>query len=175
MTDLGPDEMITVRVIGLPVDVQVEAQQHADELTREMVLVAEQMRQDGDAAGLPVRFVELVSTLSSRYSVFTAEQEQQLAAAVAAGDRTIDVTYSVPVSAAAAAADLGGIMDEVDDYCRQGRLLLTLATPALLVDYRRWFLDQFVAQAAGREPVSWADWPVVSTGQAQQPGVSSGA
>ena len=34
----------------LPVDVQSAAQQHGDELTRELMLVVEQMHQQGDAA-----------------------------------------------------------------------------------------------------------------------------
>lgn len=157
MSEVGSEELITVQVLGLPIGVQVEAQQQSDELTRELMLVAEQMRQRGSSAELPVRFVELVSTLSSRYAIFTAEQEAQLNAAIAAGEPTIDLTYTVPVSAAAAAGALGAILDEADEYCRQGQLLLTLATPERLVAYRRWFLDQFVDQAAGAAPVAWVD------------------
>ena len=90
-----------------------------------------------------------MSTLSDRYAIFTAQQEAQLATAIEAGEPTIDLTYTLPVSAAAAAGALGEILDEADEYCRQGQLLLTLAAPPELVAYRRWFLDQFVDQAAG--------------------------
>jgi hypothetical protein len=156
--DQGSEELITVVIHGLPVDVQSEAQQQTDELARELTLVAEQFRQQGNSSELPVRFVELVSALSGRYSVFTAAQERQLTDAIASGADTIDLTYSVPASAAVAAAHIGDILDEADDYCRQGKLLLTLATPPHLVAYRRWFLDQFVGQAAGGPPVAWADY-----------------
>jgi hypothetical protein len=150
------EELVTVRLDLLPLDVQTAAQQHGDELTRELMLVAEQMHQQADGApGLPLRFVELVTTLNSRYSMFTAEQEQQLSAALAAGDSTVDLVYRVPASVGPAAASLGAILDEVDDYCREGRLLLTLETPAPLVTYRRWFLDQFIEQSQGRPAVSW--------------------
>jgi hypothetical protein len=154
------DPLITVRLVQLPIDVQVQAQQHADELTRELVLVGERMHQQGGDAtnALPVRFVELVTALSHRYSMFTAEQEQQLAAAIASGAPSVDLEYTVPASVSAAAASLGDILDEADDYCRAGQLLLTLATPARLVTYRRWFLDQFVGQAAGSAPESWPDY-----------------
>ena len=158
MTEAGSDELITVHVLGMPTALQVQAQQQNDELTRELMLVAEQMRQRGNSADLPVRFVEMVSTLSGRYAIFTAEQEAQLAAAIAAGQPTIDLTYTLPASAAAAAGALGEILDEADDYCRQGQLLLTLATPPELVAYRRWFLDQFVDQADGAAPVSWSEY-----------------
>ena len=157
-TDEGlADDLITVEIVGLPVDVQLEAQQQNDELTRELVLVAEQLRQEGDSAALPVRFVELVGTLSTRYSMFTADQEKQLRTAIESGAERLDMTYRVPRSAAAAAAHLGDILDEVDEYCRRGKLLLTLATPQKLVTYRRWFLDLFVSQAAGGPPVSWME------------------
>ena len=63
--DALAEELITVEIVGLPVDVQREAQQQNDELTRELVLVAEQLRQEGDSAALPVRFVEVVGTLST--------------------------------------------------------------------------------------------------------------
>ena len=160
--DALAEDLITVEIVGLPVDVQLEAQQQNDELTRELVLVAEQLRQEGDSAALPVRFVELVDTLSTRYSMFTAEQDQQLRTAIESGADRLDMTYRVPRSVAGAAAHLGDVMDEVDDYCRRGKLLLTLATPARLVTFRRWFLDQFVTQAAGGPPVSWAEYAAES-------------
>ena len=165
MSAVSSEELVTVQIIGLPTALQSEAQQHTDEITRELMLVAEQMRQKGDSEGLPVRFVELVSSLSGRYAMFTAEQEAQLSAAIAAGDPTVDLAYTVPVSAAAAAGELGRVLDEVDDYCVQGRLLLTLATPAPLVAYRQWFLDQFVDQAAGAPPVAWADYAQQASAQ----------
>jgi hypothetical protein len=165
MTAASSEELITVQIVGLPTHLQVEAQQQTDELSRELMLVAEQMRQRGTTGELPVRFVELVASLSGRYAIFTAEQEAQLNAAIAAGQPTIDLTYTLPASAAAAAGALNGILDEADEYCRQGQLLLTLATPAPLVRYRRWFLDQFVDQAAGAAPVAWADYPERATVQ----------
>jgi hypothetical protein len=67
------------------------------------------------------------------------------------------------VSAVAAAAHLGDILDEADDYCRSGKLLLTLATPPPLVTYRKWFLSQFTEQAAGSPPTTWADYVARAT------------
>jgi hypothetical protein len=152
------EQLVTVQIVDLPVDVHVQAQQHGDEVSRELMLVAEQMHQRGDTAGLPRRFVELVNALSHRYSMFTAEQEQQLNAAIESGRPNVSLTYTVPASAAEAAAGLGDILDEVDQYCRDGKLLLALETPAPLVSYRRWFLEQFVNQAAGQPPVAWPDY-----------------
>jgi hypothetical protein len=154
----GPDDLITVEVVGLPVAVQARAQEQSDELLRELTLIGERMRQRGDHAGLPVRLVTLVEQLSGQYSAFTVEQEKQLADAVASGAETVDLAYRVPRSAAAAAQALGDILDEADDYCRAGQHLLTLATPDELVSYRRWFLAQFTEQAAGKPPVAWVEY-----------------
>jgi hypothetical protein len=152
------DDLITVELVGLPVAVQVRAQEHSDELVRELTLVGERMRQRGDHAGLPARLVALIEQLTSQYSGFTVEQEKQLAEAIACGAETVDLTYRVPRSAAAASQALGEILDEADDYCRAGQHLLTLATPDELVSYRRWFLAQFTGQAAGAPPVPWTEY-----------------
>ena len=151
-------ELVTIRLIGLPVPLQAKAQEHADELTRELMLIGEQMRQRGDHAGLPARLVALVEQLTGTYSSFTAEQEQQLADAIATRVPTIDLIYAVPAEVGDAAKSLGAILDEADEYCRAGEHLLTLPTPPDLVRYRQWFLDQFVNQVGGAEPVSFADY-----------------
>lgn len=153
-----PDDLLTVHVLGLPLAVALRAQQHGDELTRELTLIAEQLRQRGNSGDLPARLISLIDQLAARYSVFTTEQEQQFVDAHRTDVETIDLTYRVPISAAGAAQQLGGVLDEADEYCRAGKYLLTLATPADLVVYRRWFLDQFVSQGAGNPPVSWADY-----------------
>lgn len=158
MTAPTDEEFVTVEIIGLPISVQSQAQEQFDELAREMALMAEGMRQRGDHGALPARLVDLVEQLSGRYSMFTAEQEKQLADAVAGQAKSVDLTYRLPRSAIQAARDLSDILDEADDYCRAGKHLLTLATPDELVRYRRWFLDQFADQAAGAAPVSWSQY-----------------
>jgi hypothetical protein len=156
-------DLVTVELHDLPVPLQARMQEHSDELVRELTLIAEQMHQRGDAHGLPVRLVELITTLTSEYSMFTVEQEQRLADAVRSGIERIDLTYRIPPSAAGAAAEMAAVLAEADDYCRAGRHLLTLATPTDLVTYRNWFLDQFVDQIAGRPPVSWPDYAALRT------------
>jgi hypothetical protein len=150
------DDLVTVHLVGLPVPLQARAEEHSAELTRELLLIGEQMRQRGDHAGLPARMVSLVEQLTAEYSVFTGEQEQILAQASADGAQTIDLTYRVPASVGAAARALDDILDEADEYCRAGKHLLTLPTPPDLVRYRRWFLDEFVRQTSGHAPVPFA-------------------
>jgi hypothetical protein len=151
-------ELVRIRMLGLPLALQGRAQEHSDELTRELMLIGEQMRQQGDHAGLPARLVALIEQLTAEYSAFTGEQEQQVANAMAAGAETIDLVYDVPASVAAAAHALIEILSEADEYCRAGEHLLTLPTPPDLVRYREWFLSEFVQQVAGDEPVPFAEY-----------------
>ncbi len=154
----GEDPILTVHVLGLPVQLQRRAQQHNEELTRELTLIAERMRQHGTPAALPARLVALVEQLSHQYGGMSDEQEEQLEEARASGADTVDLTYQLPPSAAGAARALGQMLDEADDYCREGKHLLTLASPPDLVSYRHWFLSQFTEQAVGRPPVRWSDY-----------------
>jgi hypothetical protein len=158
VTDATEQGLVTVRLLGLPLPVQARAQEHSDELIRELTLVGEQMRQQGNHAGLPARLVTLVEQLTAEYSAFTGEQEQQVAEAAAAGRPTIDLDYRVPASTAEAVQALEAILDEADEYCRAGQHLLTLPTPPDLVVYRRWFLDQFARQIRGGQPLSYAEY-----------------
>jgi hypothetical protein len=151
-------QLARIRLVGLPLAVQARAQEHSDELTRELMLIGEQMRQQGDHAGLPARLVGLIEQLTAEYSAFTGEQEQQVANAMAAGAETIDLDYEVPSSVADAAHALIDILAEADDYCRAGEHLLTLPTPPDLVTYREWFLEEFVRQVAGHPPIPFAQF-----------------
>jgi len=155
-TDVA-EGLVTVRILGLPVALHARATEHGEELRREFVLIAEQLRHTGDHSSLPRRLLDLITVLEHRFGGFTIEQEDELDKAVAQARRSIDLTFHVPPDAAEAAVTLGAMMDEVDDYCREGRHLLTLATPADLVAYRRWYLKEFVDQIGGRPPTPWRE------------------
>jgi hypothetical protein len=152
---LPHDDLVTIQVIGMPIAVQSRAQEHADELTRELTLIGARLREEGNIRDLPAKLVTLIEQLNARYSRFTTEQEQLLADATARGDHTIDLTYRLPAAAAGHAQELGALLDQADVYCRTGRHLLTLETPDDLVAFRRWYLSQFIDQVSGQPPVSW--------------------
>lgn len=155
--DLGP--IVEVLLRSLPVDLQSAAQEHMDGLQREFTLLAEGRRQAGqDADELPTRLVEVMKAIDGRYSSFVARPEAELDAARQAGEHEVDIVYKVPSAAADAARELGVVLDEADAYCREGEHLLTLAAPPDVVLYRQWFLDEFIGQIAGAEPVPWPEF-----------------
>lgn len=154
-TGTGTAELVEVRIVAMPLDVYRQASEHTDELMREFALIREREVEGGPA--VPRRLLELVEALSTRFSVFTTEQERQLREAVERGDATIDLVYRVPPEAKQAAIELGAMLDEADTFCREGNDLLTLATPPRAVAFRNWFLEQFVRQIDGLEPTPWRD------------------
>jgi len=157
-TDGAEAVLCTVRIIGMPLALQAAAQQKSDELVREFQLIAEGQSREGTHTELPQRLLQLIEQLSGQYGSFTSEQDEQMAEALAAGRQSVDLTYEFPESVAEGARALGGMLNEADQFCREGRYLLTLATPPELVAFREWFLSQIVDQVGGKPPTSWADW-----------------
>jgi hypothetical protein len=74
--------------------------------------------------------------------------------AVQRGERTLDLTYLVPADVVEAADQLETLMAEADEFCRSEHML-TLPRPALLVQFARWYLDEFRRQVSGRPPRPW--------------------
>ena len=82
-------------------------------------------------------------------------QAAQLEEALAARQPTIDLDFDLPPDIVDATAHLGTLLDELDDFCREGDLL-TLVTPPDLVAYRRWFLSELEQQIRHqRPPAPW--------------------
>lgn len=146
-----------VHLLRLPVAAHAQAQEHGAELLREMYLLSLQLKQE-DAHQVPVRLTELVDALASQFGGLTTAQELRLEAAIADGLDEIDLTYQLPVEAGAASRALATLLNEADEFCRQGQHLLTLATPEPSKRYRDWYLGEFVAQLAGKPPTSWPDY-----------------
>ena len=147
-------ELVEVRLLRLPLQVWQRTQEHVDGLLREFALIA----QDEEAKhATPGRLLALVQHLTAGFGAFSESQRIQMEEALARGDTEIDLTYQVPPAAAAAAQQLGDMLDEADEYCRRGDHLLTLATPEEELRFRHWFISEFVDQLAGAPPTPWPD------------------
>jgi anti-anti-sigma factor len=150
----GSADLYTVRLMGLPVQLQVTAAAHMDAVQREFdVLLASEGH-----GSVPQRLLALIAELQERYGGVADQPREELQAAAERGDARIDLTYQVPGHMADACVTLDAMLDEVDEYCRRGEHLMTLAMPHEAVAYRRWFLAEFVAQIAGSAPTSWDDF-----------------
>lgn len=149
-----PDGLVEVHLLGLPVAVHQLATEHSDELRREFTLLSVQQA-DVATPDVPARLLDLIDRLGQEFSGFTKTTTVQLEEAIDEGREHVDLVFRVPPQVKDAVQQLGAMLDEADAYCRSGGSLLTLATPAEAVAYRRWYLDQFIQQADGAAPTPW--------------------
>ena len=161
MTD--PDRLVDVELLQLPVPLWNRSQQLFDELMREFALASSQA-DDGDEHHVPSRLTRLIDDLTVRFSGGSTAQEEALHAAAAAGQPVIDrLVFTVPAAAAPASIELGEMLDAADQYCREGKHLLTLAAPDDVVRFRRWYLDAFVSQIDGAPAVPWPEYEAANS------------
>ena len=149
--------LTAVHLLALPVPIAAKAQQHFDELLREFALMQGGSHDEGHAA-VPRRLLEIVDRLTKQFAAVNDAARERLEAAVARGDQAIDDhVLELPAEAGPASSALGDILDEADEYCRQGKHLLTLATPPDCLAYRRWYLSEVIEQLQGAAPTPWPE------------------
>lgn len=154
MTDEQTHE---VRILHFPLRVYAKTSEHMEELMREFALLA--MRPpDEPGHEVPKRLLDLVATLTEQYAGLTDAPDRLRDEALERGDEYVDLTFHVPTSVAAASRQLDEILDEVDEYCRRGEHLLTLATPPESLAFRKWYLSEFIGQIDGAAPTPWPDY-----------------
>ena len=159
----GQDGLRTVQVTGFPLDVSARSTQHFNEVMREFALITLDTDRDREATDsprpVPARLLALVDELTKNFAAFTTAVTAQREEAAARGDIEVDLTYHLPATVTDACRQLQVLLDEVDEFCRTGKHLITLATPEECVAFRQWYLSEFIAQIEqGREPVSWPDY-----------------
>lgn len=157
-----------VRLLGVPVAVHQRSREQSETLRRELAFV----EHASDPEGAPARLHVLAHSLEERYGALTAPQEARLAAATAAGEAAVDLEYLLPPEVADACDELEAVLEELDDFCREGDLL-TLVTSDEARTYRRWYLGEIREQLRqGRPPRPWSEAePAGPQGQRQVPSV----
>jgi hypothetical protein len=144
-------DLVRVSILGMPLAVMQRSSEHSDELLREFALIRSE-----SCDHVPARLLALIEELRGRFGSFSEGPRKAMQAALERGDETIDLHYELPPTVAAAARQLGDLLDEADEFCRSGDLL-TLATQPEGVAFRRWYLDEFRRQVDGLPPRPWGD------------------
>lgn len=151
-------ELKEVHLLRLPVPLAERARQHFEGLMREFALVAAGGDGGHPEQRVPARLIELMEALTAQFAGVNTAADARLEDAIDTGQESIeDHVLVLPIEAAPASRALGEMIDEADDYCRQGEHLLTLATPADCVAYRGWYLGQVISQLEGHPPIAWPD------------------
>lgn len=165
-----------VRLLGLPVDLYTLAQEHDADLVRELTLI-EQGRHGSPAPQVvPGGLVEVMRELLGRYGKQVALLDLARDQGYADGTEVVDVLVRMPAAAGPSAAEAWLAFDAADAFCRAGEHLLTLASPAPVVAFRRWLLGQIIVQTQAGPPTPWRPELVAELGHGacQPPAVSAG-
>ena len=150
------EELFEVRLLDVPLVLRERSRQQGADLLREMELISM-----GHAAGtthheLPQRLIELAQELERVYGPYVGANTDEMDAALDRGDDTLaEVVYHLPTWSVGLVRHVEDILREVDDYCRAGQELLTLAPPPDVVAYREWTSSEVLRQAAGERPTPW--------------------
>jgi len=143
------EPLLDVWLLRYPLRLGVRASEHYESVFREFALLA--TAEPGPS--VPGRMIALIEELGRRYARNNAH-EQERDAALARGEEVLDIRMQVPASVGPVSRRLAGMLDETDDFCRQG-VLLTLEPAEDVVAFRRWYVDQLERQLDGAPPQPW--------------------
>lgn len=153
LSDVVPDfdDPIDVRILGVPLRLYVGFQQHFRELRREVRLLAIAHETD----------YPLAKSLSDLFGTLERQLRDgigltDLEGALAQHAEIADLFVRMPREAATTLHAFIDLLDVADEFCRQERLL-SLARTDEQRAFQRWFLGEYVRQAAGALPEPWVD------------------
>lgn len=148
---------VHVQVLGLPLEVYLEAEQHNDAVVRELTLIV-QSAQAVDGLEVPRRLLDLAAKVRPAFSRASDGLRAQVEEAIRRGEETVDIHMSVPREGWEALLRLADWLDEVDRYCVEGELL-TLESSPRLRRFRVWYAEQVARQMRGLPPTPWERTP----------------
>jgi hypothetical protein len=144
-----------VRLLGVPVDLYLEASRHTAEIVREFALISFGER-SGVNEHVPDRLLELVTELRQRHRRSTDAIRARFEEAAQAGQTAVDLELPADDEAADITERLTDLLDAADEFCRSGDLL-TLASSPDVVAWRHWWRDQVLHQVhEGADPTPWS-------------------
>jgi hypothetical protein len=145
------DDPVEVLIQGVPLRLYVGLQQHFRELRREVHLLALAHEQ----------VYPLAKSLSDLFGALERQLRDGIGltdveGALTSGAEVVDLQVRIPREAAATLSRFLDLLDLADEFCRQERLL-ALARTGEQRDFQRWFLGEYIRQAAGAQPEAWVE------------------
>lgn len=143
--------MVRVRIVRLPLEIYLEAEQHNDAVLRELDLIERSPRRGPQ---VPPRLLELASELRAFFAAATTSTRAQVEEALRGNLELVDLEMDVPADGWHVLTEMAEQLDEVDQFCREGVLLTLAATPRQR-RFRHWYAQQVASQAQGQPPTPW--------------------
>lgn len=156
--DSSAGDLVRVTLLEVPVQVWGRTDDEVNDLMREFALIV--LNRDRHHSDVPSQLMELIKELQMTYGSLGHEQALRLERARAEEEPVIDrLDYFLPAGSQGDIRRLGDALDAADDYCRQGTLLLSLASSPVAKAFRDWLLEEFVTQLDGGAPTPWPQSP----------------
>jgi hypothetical protein len=159
---------IAVHLLRVPLRVRSRAMEHDQDLLRELALVRVAAEATGTTSA-PERLLDLADELRATYGPVAAGPSEAMDEALEAGREFMDVTFTVPGDLRPFLHRITEALDEVEQFAREGRYLLTSSAPPDVAAYRAWVFSEFDRQLTGEDPVPWSGAPAVADAPAVQP------
>jgi anti-sigma regulatory factor (Ser/Thr protein kinase) len=144
-----PDKPVRIRLVDLPVAVYASFHRRYEELARELRLLS---LAHGNAYPVARDLTEVFLQVEQERRL--TRGVEHLAEAITGDTERVTLELLVPETAPATAARLLETLARADEFCREQRLLVLASTP-LELEFQRWYLGEFVRQAAGADPRPW--------------------
>lgn len=141
-----------IRIPGVPALLAVRGDDYVEELVRELELVRLGGRQGALRSDYPQRLLAIIEDIVTRFAGAVDTIRDQGEAALAAGAPSFDVELDLPAAAAVAMREFARLLDEVEEFSRQG-VLLTMPRSDEVRHYHRWLVDELERQLRG-EPAA---------------------
>lgn len=138
----------------VPTALLLDAKAHVDDLVREFALAAAGA-EAGMTPAVPAQLAEVIERVVTGFADARQAIKRQAIKGAARGLSYVRLELDLPAEAVAAGEAYLQGLDDADRYCRAARLL-TLETPPEHKVFRRWYVDEVIAQlrnaVAGRPP-----------------------
>ncbi|CAA9370060.1 MAG: hypothetical protein AVDCRST_MAG32-626 [uncultured Nocardioides sp.] len=144
-----PVGAVTVRLLCVDLVLYSSLHLQYTELRRELRLLSLGHQSDYPLAG------DLTAMFLSFERQFPASFREQVARALDAGERTVDLEFAMVPEASSIFLTMSEMFDLADAFCRAERLLSAARTPAQR-EFHSWLLDEVVRQLAGEPALPWA-------------------
>ena len=154
--DPGDAQLVSVRLMGIPVALLQKSSEEYEALFRELRLMKERAASSPDAPHLPDRLGVLVSQIGTRFNGLGPGMDDLWQTAVDNKIEFFDWTLDLPQSAVVAVEFYDAMLDEADEFGLAQRLLTLPASPTS-VAVRRWFLSELIGQLHGKAPAAWVE------------------
>jgi hypothetical protein len=142
------------RLIGYPVQLGVRQQNRTADLLRELQLIELDAGQHPAHTSTPARLMAFATALYDMFGPALEEPREELERAFAAGVATIEQRYPLTPGSRTAMLSYARLMEQGDEFCRTG-LVMNLAPDPEVYALRRWTVEEFVRQYAGKAPRPW--------------------